>query len=229
MRRVPQKNKIGKKRKQLALVSQTIPRLFIVPRGSFCPDRVRCTLMYDLMYTAPNTTIVFPFSVETINCSNPNQITTVSTLLPGYAAWALFYRKYITLEFLLRFTVCNNENFPIEIFAAGDNSQPTALLNPTPFFSQGRKNSKTMLLSPKGGMDRGTLLLQLAQNAFGGDAPLPVSCYLEGTTDNSSPPANNIYIYYGYRNTGLATVTPPTFRIRAEITLEFYEQQSPAS
>jgi hypothetical protein len=204
-------------------------RVWIVPKGNWMPPRIRTQLVFDLLYTSPPTTVVAPYATEILNCSNPNQVTTVSTVLPGYVSLALMYRKYIMVSFHALFTVCNNETFDIEIFLAGDNSLPVALTNPTPWFSQGNKYCRTKMLSGKGGMDKGTLSLTLRQSDFGGVSALPVSCYLEGTTDNTSPPANNVYMFYGYRNTGLATVTAPTFKIRITMVLEFYEFQSPSS
>jgi len=226
MKRTQKKNK--RKNRNQNNQNQRV-KVWIVPKGNWMPPRVRTELVFDLFYPSPPTTVVAPYATEILNCSNPNQVTTVSTALPGYVSFSATYRKYQMVSFHALFTVCNNENFDIEMFIAGDNSLPAALLNPTPWFSQGNKYCKTKSLSAKGGMDKGTLSLKLRQSDFGGVSALPVSCYLEGTTDNSSPPANNVYMFYGYRNTGLATVTAPTFKIRITMCLEFYEFQSPSS
>jgi len=128
---------------------------------------------------------------------------------------------------MFSFVVVNNDAFPIEIFACPVNFVPSLVANPTAYFSQ--PESRTRVLSAKGGMDRASLVWTGSVAGFGGSASTSVEDSYCGTTDNTSPPSDNLYLIYGSRTWGNASISAPLFKIRVRIFLEFYELQSPTS
>lgn len=204
---------------------QRIPRMLVNRGRSFISDRFRTHLDYDLPFTAPLATALFPYSLEYVVLTNPNNVTTVSTALPGYLGFAAMYRKYRTYKFIFSFIAVNNDNFGIEIFACPVNFVPSLVAAPTRFFSQ--PECRTKVLSAKGGIDQKTLIWKGSVAGFGGSASTSVEDAYCGTTDNTAPPTDNMYLIYGTNTNGSASVSAPLFRIRVRIFLEFYELQSP--
>jgi hypothetical protein len=206
---------------------QRIPRVLVNRGRSFMSNRFRTHLDYDLPFTAPLATALFPYAIEYVVLTNPNNVTTVSTLLPGYAGLALMYRKYRTFKFIFSFIAVNNDNFGMEIFACPINFVPSLVAAPTAFFSQ--PECRTKVLSAKGGIDQKTLIWKGTVAGFGGSASTSVEDAYCGTTDNTAPPTDNMYLIYGTRTNGNASVSAPLFKIRLRVFLEFYELQSPTS
>jgi len=204
---------------------QRMPRVLVNRGRSFMADRFRTHLDYDLPFTAPLATALFPYALEYVVLTNPNIVTTVSTAMPGYIGLAAMYRKYRTYKFIFSFIAANNDNFAIEIFACPVGYVPSLTANPTAFFSQ--PEARTKVLSAKGGIDQKTLIWKGAVAGFGGSASTSVEDSYCGTTDNTSPPADNMYLIYGSRTNGNASISAPLFKIRVRIFLEFYELQSP--
>jgi len=91
------------------------------------------------------------------------------------------------------------------------------------------QNSRRKLISPKGGVDHGTVRVAASIAQFGGSANTTVEDAYVGTTDNTSPPSDNLYIIYGFLTNGVATVTPALDVITVFVEIDFFELQSPAS
>jgi hypothetical protein len=191
----------------------------------FAPPRLRTHLTFELRFTAPAATLLNPWSLEFINLTNPNMFTGVSTSVPGFTEWGGLYRKYRVGDGDFEYSTLNNDPFGVEMFSTPVNFQPSLTADPTKFLSMG--GAKTKLISPKGGLDHGTVRNRASVSWFGGSATTTVEDAYVGTTDNTSPPADNLYFLYGFMTNGMATVTPALNVIKVHVTIDFFELQSP--
>jgi len=205
----------GRRKNNMSRSNQRIPRIMVNRGRDFAPSRMRTHLDFDLPFAAPLATALFPYALEYVVLTNPNIVTTVSTALPGYVFYSTAYRKYRTYRFMFSFLVANNDAFPIEIFACPVNFVPSLTANPTAYFSQ--PEARTRVLSAKGGMDRASLVWTGSVAGFGGSSSTSVEDSYCGTTDNTSPPADNLYLIYGSRTYGNASISAPLFKIRVRI------------
>jgi len=203
------------------------PRIVINRSPFWAPARLRTHLKFDLRFTAPSATLVAPWSLEYIVITNPNNFTGVSTAVSGYTSLAAMYRKFRVRKGSLVFSCQNNETFGIEMFATPVNFLPSLVTDPTRFLNM--QNSRRRLISPKGGIDHGTVKATASIAQFGGSANTAVEDSYVGTTDNTSPPSDDLYIIYGFLTNGVATVTPALDVITVFVEIDFFELQSPAS
>jgi len=193
----------------------------------YAPPRMRTHLTFNLRFTAPAATLLSPWSLEYIVLTNPNIFTGVSTPVPGYTELAGLYRKYRVRSGSLLYSMQNNEAFGVEMFSCPVNFLPSLTTDPTRYLSMG--GAKTRLISPKTGMDHGTVRTNASIARFGGSANTTVEDAYVGTSDNSSPPADNLYFIYGFMTNGLATVSPALNVITVSVTIDFFELQSPST
>jgi len=193
----------------------------------YAPARLRTHLNFDLRFTAPSATALAPWSLEYIVATNPNNFTGVSTSVPGYSELAGLYRKYRVRSMSLKYSCANNDSFPVEMFVAPVNFLPSLTTDPSRFLSM--EPARRKILSAKGGMDHGTLLCNAMVSQFGGSANTMVEDAYVGTTDNTSPPTDNLYFIYGFLTNGAATVSPALDIVTVAIEIDFFELQSPAT
>jgi len=193
----------------------------------FAPSRLRTHLDFDLRFTAPSATVLAPYALNVVVATNPNNFTLVSTPVPGYTLLAGLYRKYRVRSFKMRYSVINNDSFGIEAFLCPVNFLPSTSADPTRYLSQGVCARR--IVSAKGGKDNVTLVKTSSITSFGGSANTTVEDAYVGTTDNTSPPSDNIYFIYGFMTNGAATVAPATNIINVRILIDFFELQSPAT
>jgi hypothetical protein len=193
----------------------------------YAPSRLRTHLVFDLRFTAPAASVMSPWSLNVILATNPNTFTLASTPVPGYTELAGLYRKYRVRSFKLIYSVINYELYGIEAFICPVNFLPSTALDPTRYLSQGVATRR--IVSAKGGKDNATLFKSSSITSFGGSANTTVEDAYVGTTDNSSPPSDNIYFIYGFMTNGAATVSPSTNIINLKVLIDFFELQSPAT
>jgi len=203
------------------------PRMVINRSPFWAPARLRTHLKFDLRFTAPSATIASPWSLEYIVLTNPNNFTGASTAVSGYASLAAMYRKNRVIKGSLVFSCQNNDAFGIEMFATPVNFLPSLTTDPTRFLNM--QNSRRRLVSPKGGIDHGTVKASASIAQFGGSASTAVEDNYVGTTDNTSPPSDNLYFLYGHLTNGVATVVPALNVITVFVEIDFFELQSPAT
>jgi len=203
------------------------PRMVINRSPFWAPARLRTHLKFDLRFTAPSATIASPWSLEYIVLTNPNNFTGASTAVSGYASLAAMYRKNRVIKGHLIFSCQNNDAFGIEMFATPVNFLPSLITDPTRFLNM--QNSRRRLISPKGGIDHGTVKATASIAQFGGSASTAVEDNYVGTTDNTSPPSDNLYFLYGHLTNGVATVVPALNVITVFVEIDFFELQSPAT
>jgi hypothetical protein len=78
-------------------------------------------------------------------------------------------------------------------------------------------------------MDHASLTTRASISSFGGSANTTVEDAYVGTTDNTSPPTDNLYFIYGFLTNGVASVSGATNIITISVDIEFFELQSPAT
>jgi len=203
------------------------PKVMVNRSHFWAPDRIRTHLVMDLRFTSPAATLLAPWSLNYIILTNPNSFTGASTSVPGYASLAAMYRKYRVRTGRLVYRCQNNEGFGIEIFACPVNFLPSLTADPSRYLSM--QNARRYLMSPKGGMDHGTVRVSASIAQFGGSANTTVEDNYVGTTDNTSPPSDNLYIIYGFLTNGAASVNYNLDVITVSVEIDFFELQSPAT
>jgi len=223
------KSKRGKGRgrgRGRAMTRRSAPKVFINRTGFWAPPRFRTHLFFDLRFTAAAASVLNPWSLQIIVLTNPNIFTGSATAVSGYLSLAAMYRKLRVRWGRLKYSCQNNEGYGIEIFATPVNFLPSTTLDPTRYLNM--QNSRRRLLSVKGGIDTGSVDVSASVSQFGGSANTTVEDNYVGTTDNTSPPSDNLYIIYGYMTNGAATVAYNLNVITVEVEIDFFELQSPA-
>jgi len=180
-----------------------------------------------LRYTAPAATALAPWSLEYVVVTNPNNFTSVSTNVPGYSELAGLYRKYRVRSGVVTYTLANGEAFPVEMFITPVNFLPSLILDPTRYLSM--QNSHHKIVSAKTGMDHASVTAMAKISIFGGSASTSVEDAYVGTTDNTAPPADNLYFIYGFLTNGVASVSGALNIITIAVEIDFFELQSPAT
>jgi len=188
---------------------------------------MRTHLKFDTRFTQPAATVLAPWSLEVIILTNPNILTNSATNVPGYSELSGLYRKYRVRSGHVRYSLANDEAFPVEMFCTPVNFLPSTVTDPSRFFSM--LNSRRQIVSAKGGVDHATVLTRASIAHFGGSLNSTVEDAYVGTTDNSSPPSDNLYFIYGFVTNGLATAAANLGVVTVELELDFFELQSPAT
>jgi len=219
--------RLARKARGGTIAAPRVPRIVYNDNRLLVASRQEACFVFDLDFAAPAATVIFPYSLEYIIATNPNVLTVSSSAVPGYTAMKTLYRKYRVFQTQLRFSLANNEAFPVEMFACPVNFVPSLVTSPVAYFSQ--PGCQTKLVSAKGGLDNHTLVVTASPAKFGGSASTSVEDAYVGTTDNTSPPSDNYYFLYGFNTNGLATVSGVTLLVRIHVWLEFFELQSPVS
>jgi len=198
----------------------------------FFPRVGTSALKFDLFFTAPAATVLAPYSLNYFLPCQPQYCTTVAVNVPGFTSFAGLWRKYIPMDGnRFKYTLTNQEAFPVEMFVIPLNYSPVGLItDPRPYLSY--PGAKTLTVSAKGGVDRGTLTLYINRRQFTGFLPTQVEDNFTGLTSGSmaaSAPADQYYIMYGFITNGVATVAGLSNKIRNQFCLDFAEPQLPVN
>jgi len=149
-----------------------------------------------------------------------------STAMPGFSELGGIYRRYRVVSFRYRVAYANQEAFPITVWCCVVNNDPGSNSSFYQAYLSSRE-SRRKVLGPLTGNGIGTLVGQCSVSSFSGIANVGVD---DNTTASVAgvAPTNNIWLAIG-AVCATAFVSGIYIDLQLEVTLDFYELQSPST
>jgi len=191
------------------------------------PERVTVRLGTYFKVVLNNATAPFPYTFGYVNCTDPLISNGGSvTLVPYFAEWKGFFRKYQVNKLTCKAMWGNSETYNVFNCLCAINSQPT-FTNSAELLSYFQNEFAHLdVLGGIAGYNTSTTHLKVPVAVVAGLSTDMADTNIVGNTDGSAHPGNNVYLVYATDN-GLASVAGSNVGLQIKFNIDFFERQVP--
>jgi hypothetical protein len=197
-----------------------------IVRGLTIADpRTQVTLVFNKQLLMNQ--VGFAFTNVRFNASNGYDVDPVvgSTAVPGFNEWALLYRRYRVHKMKCTAWFLSNDTVGGTVCVCPVNADPTANVSPQPYLSNPLARKK-MIASAAGGAPQSVTVVASPQD-FGGSSDTQSDDTYSSLVN--AGPTNAIWFFVGFYTPYGALANGITVNVQLNLTVDFYEQQTPAA
>lgn len=201
-----------------------VPRLLVNQSRHYMSDRYRTTLRFDVHGAVNNAGFVYTNVRYEPTYAYDIDPAGGSTAMPGFTELGGCYRRYRVVSFRYRIAYANQEAFPVVVWCCPVNNDPGSNMTAYQTLLSSRE-SRRKVLGPSTGNGIGTLVGQCSVSSFSGITNAGVDDNTSASVAGTAP-INNIWLAIGGVGS-VALVNGIYIDLQLEVTLDFYELQSP--